>query len=1260
VKKTQLVMCLSSAFLLCAISAHAQQSRQVLHSHVRPLVASGQAVPVGLLPPTQHLGLAIMLPLRNQSELTSLLDRINDPSSPDHRHFLTVAQFTEQFGPTEQDYQAVVDFAKGNGFTVTDTPANRMLVDINGSVAQIEKAFHVAMTVYQHPTENRTFYSPDREPSLDLSVPVAHIAGLNNFSLPRPMVTKAASGQTIHGNAIGSGPGGAYLGSDMRAAYYGGTALTGSGQAVGLLEFDGYNLSDVSLTFGNAGQSYNVPINNVLLDGASAGANGDDAEEVLDIVQAISMAPGLSQVRVYIAPPVNDVDIFNAMAAENIAKQLSCSWLWYPEDPSSDDPIFQEFAAQGQNLFIAAGDYGAYTNFSLPYHYPAEDAYVTAVGGTELTTNGAGGPWESETAWNDGGYASGGGISPDGIAVPTWQASVANSANQASTTLRNVPDVAAEADTDNYSCDLGVCDGGWGGTSFAAPRWAGFLALVNQQAVAAGQSPVGFVNPALYAIGLSSSYDSDLHDIVSGNNDVTAGVLGGFNAVPGYDLVTGWGSPNGQNLIDALPAPNFALSASPRSLTIIQGRPGGAAAIALSVANGFTGSVSLAASGLPGGVTASFSPSSISGSGTSKLTLKANDSVTSGNATVTVTGTSGSLAATTTIALSIDFALSVSPGAQTVTAGRGVSYKTTLTMKSGLNGSVNLNVTGLPAGATGTFTPPSLSASGTSSLTISTTGTTPTGTYTPAITATNGNLTQTANVTLVINVGSDDFTVAASPAAVTIGQLAGDSSGDSTLTITSQNDFSSQVTLSATGLPAGVTAVFSPNPVTPAADRSVTSVLALSEVTWPAPYGIFPVTVTGTSGYQVATADLSLTVDPLLFVLGVGDGDRIMAPGSSISLVADIASSSSFSSPITFSVTGLPNGVTGVFSPNPMTPAIGWGTSTLTLTASPTATTGSFSFTITATSGAFSQRLVLTLTIRSSGFTLSASPASLDVTQGGSKTSTITVTSLNGFGGLVGLGFLSLPDGVTASLRSTRLIPPPNGSVSTTLKLTASSAATTGTLPLTLSGSFYDAGNISFFDTSTPISLTVSGSGPSYVTLSSAFNREGIFYDGGELRNVTNGLDTHGHAYSANLLSGWSDSWDNTPFAIDLFTGANNVLSGTGQTIPLQPGKFSALRMLGTAVNGQQTSQTFTITYTDGSTTKITQSLSDWEKPQNYAGESEAFSMPYVDNLFDGGRIPQTTYLYGYSFAINNTKTVTSVTLPGNSNVEVLALTLVP
>jgi subtilase family serine protease len=718
------------------------------------VVASGQAAPVGVLPASQRMNLAIMLPLRNQAELANLLDRLYDPTSPNYRQFLSVAQFTEQFGPTVEDYQAVITFAKANGFTVTDTPANRLLVDINGTVAQIQNAFHVVMTVYQHPTENRRFYSPDREPTLDLSVPISHIAGLNDYSIPKPMLKKASASGALKSNASGSGPQGAYRPSDMRAAYYGGTALTGAGQSVGLLEFDGYEIADVKSDMG--GESYSVTITNVLVDGGTAGSDGDDGEQAIDIAQPIGMAPGLTSVRVYIAPSttsigVGDVDIFNKMATDNISKQLSCSWGWTPEDASSDDPIFKEFATQGQNLFVASGDAGAYTgNNNIDESYPAEDVYVVAVGGTDLTTKGAGGPWESETAWSD----SSGGPADDGFAIPSWQVGVANSSNDASTTIRNLPDVAAEANFDNILCDDGTCYyNEYGGTSYAAPRWAGYLALANQQNVTNNGTTLGFLNPLIYPIAFGSSYDSNFHDITSGNN--------GYPAVTGYDLVTGWGTPNGATLINTLTGsatPSFTLSDSPSSLTIAAGGASGTTTITVTDLNGFTGSVSLAASGLPSGVSAAFGANPTTG--TSTLTLTASASATTGTKTVTITGTSGSLVATTTLALTVSAA------------------------------------------------------------------------------------------------ASPNFTITASPASLAVKQ---GGKGTSTIRITSKDSFSSATTLSTTGLPSGVTAAFSANPVTPPANSSATSTLTLT-VSATAATGKATITVKGTSGSLSHSATFALTV----------------------------------------------------------------------------------------------------------------------------------------------------------------------------------------------------------------------------------------------------------------------------------------------------------------------------------------------------------------------------------------------------------------
>jgi len=829
-----------------ATIGQAQQSRQRLHHHVRHAVSNGETALVGSLPSEQRLNFSIVLPLRDQAGLNALLKQIYDPASPNYRHFLSVAQFTEQFAPSAEDYQSVVDFAKANGLTVTGRSVNRLVVPISGSVEQIEKAFNVKMNNYQHPTEKRTFFSPDREPSLNLSAQVAHIAGLNNFSIPHPMVTKAATAQGLVNSAVtGSGPGGSYLGSDMRAAYYGGAALIGSGQTVGLVEFDGYNISDVNDTFGNAGQSYSVPIYNVLLDGATGSpVSGDDVEETLDIVQAISMAPGLSQVRVYIGIGSNDADILNAIASENLAQQVSISWMWSPDDPATDDVFFQEMAAQGQSVFAAAGDWGSYPSSIKPDYYPAEDAYVTAIGGTRLITSGAGGSWNSETAWVD----SGGGISPDGIPIPSWQAGVANAANRGSTALRNVPDLAAEADFDNYACDMGTCQGTWAGTSFAAPRWAGFMALVNQQAVADGIQAVGFINPAIYAIGEGSSYSGNLHDIMSGDN--CAGGSPCYSAVPGYDLVTGWGSPNGQNLIDALAGSEvlgFTLVPSPGGLSINQGSFS-TTTINVYDRGGFSGNVDLSMSNLPSGVSATWGTNPTSGN--SVLTLTASATASLGTASLTIIGSSGTLTATTLLSLTVNppasFTLSANPSVLRIKPGISGTTTVTVTDQYGFTGLVVLAASNLPSGVTATWgTNPT---AGTSVLTLTASTTAAIGTATVTIT---GSSTGAPTAATTLSFAVIPFTLSDSPVGLIVAQGA---SRTSTVTVNHTSGFAGSVTLAATGLPSGVAATWGTNPT------SGTSLLTLT-ASATASLGETTVTITGSSpGVPSATTTLALLV----------------------------------------------------------------------------------------------------------------------------------------------------------------------------------------------------------------------------------------------------------------------------------------------------------------------------------------------------------------------------------------------------------------
>ncbi len=159
--------------------------RQTLRGHV-PAAVTGLA-PVGRLPATQRLNLAIALPLRNQEALDELLRQLYDPASPRYRQYLTPAQFAAEFGPTAQDYEAVAAFAKAHRLSVKDRYSNRLVLDVSGAVSDIENALHVTMRTYRHPTEPRTFYAPDTEPSLDLAMTVSHIHGLDNYAPPEAL-----------------------------------------------------------------------------------------------------------------------------------------------------------------------------------------------------------------------------------------------------------------------------------------------------------------------------------------------------------------------------------------------------------------------------------------------------------------------------------------------------------------------------------------------------------------------------------------------------------------------------------------------------------------------------------------------------------------------------------------------------------------------------------------------------------------------------------------------------------------------------------------------------------------------------------------------------------------------------------------------------------------------------------------------------------------------------------------------------------------
>ncbi|WP_080410258.1 S53 family peptidase [Burkholderia ubonensis] len=542
--------CSLSLALFLALGATASHAAEVLTRHVRAGTSIAMAAPVRDFPADQRMVLDVVLPLRDRKGLDAFVADVTNPASPNFRHYLTPAEFSARFGPTQTDYDSTVQYLVKHGLTLTGGSRDGMDVQVSGPASVIEAAFNLRLHYYRHPTEGRLFFGPDREPTTSMDVPLWHVSGLDNYSIPHPLFVKKGDYAKAHGISpdsivtratTGSGPLASFLGSDMRAAYYGGAGLTGAGQHLGLLEYAGTELADLDTYFRNIGQTNRVPITLLSTDGTATSCDPsvcDDGEQTLDMTQALGMAPGLASLTMYVGS--TDTAILSAMTTRNpLPMTIGCSWGWTPADPSTLDPYFEKMAAQGQSFFAASGDSSTWSTSNEAW--PADSAYVISVGGTDLTTGSAAGAWKAETAWSD----SGGGVSPDRIAIPSWQKirGVINSGNHGSTTYRNGPDVSANADFTFYVCanQTDCTANEFGGTSFAAPMWAGFIALANQQAAASRKAPVGYFNPLIYAQNqvngaLTPAYTAGFHDVASGTS-------GSYSAVKGYDLVTGWGSP---------------------------------------------------------------------------------------------------------------------------------------------------------------------------------------------------------------------------------------------------------------------------------------------------------------------------------------------------------------------------------------------------------------------------------------------------------------------------------------------------------------------------------------------------------------------------------------------------------------------------------------------------------------------------------------------------------------------------------------------
>ncbi|MGO9835901.1 MAG: protease pro-enzyme activation domain-containing protein [Polyangiaceae bacterium] len=587
---------------------------------------------VGPVPQSTPITLAFALPVQVPTSgpyagisLSALAQQISDPTNAMYREYISEADYAQYYSPSTTSYNNLTTFLQSAGFSVLNSYSDNELLDVTGTAGQLDQMLFAQLNYYLRP-DGSQFFAPDREPSLQLSptaLPILRVAGTDNYVLP----TNGAPG-------LGSGTNGDLQGADFRNAYLGSCAtpnLNGAGQSIGLLEIGSFNFSDIEDYAQSVGIA-NPLITTVsftpqspwiaLTGGPPFTTAAGQVEPPEDIELALSMAPG-ADIVVYQAlqleyQGINLLDdILHGMAhlltGVPFSRQLSSSVMF-----SSDDGAQQSLnamAARGQSFFQCTGDAGAFI-WTSQDNRTADN--ITLVGGTTLVSFGnSAGAAPQESTYNDNGNANGAGgggffgpIPPSGLKpgtsglglaipgkdIPGYQTQNNNvfisTTNKASSLYRNFPDVSIVAgnpfdfiitNSNNVGNSTFV---NAGGTSASAPLWAGFMALVNQEAVALNtalpEGAGGFLNPTLYRLAsggaASTLYQICFNDVADGSfdtpqsgqpggvsegasetqlqiSDMEIGNLGngfgndfplpatGFQAVAGYDLATGLGSP---------------------------------------------------------------------------------------------------------------------------------------------------------------------------------------------------------------------------------------------------------------------------------------------------------------------------------------------------------------------------------------------------------------------------------------------------------------------------------------------------------------------------------------------------------------------------------------------------------------------------------------------------------------------------------------------------------------------------------------------
>ncbi|HZR36111.1 MAG TPA: protease pro-enzyme activation domain-containing protein, partial [Nevskia sp.] len=587
--------------------------------------AAGIAVPAGERYVSQaaedeQVDFALTLPWQHQDELNALIQQLYTPGSPQYHKFLSSAQFDQRFAPSAAQYKTLKSLARQYGFTIRGESSSRTVLGVSAPASTVRNVLRSQLHALET-HEGQRYLAPDREAEVPfpLAAMGAEVAALNGHPLRTHLVNLGRARFDANGNVLsphaGTGSGGAYQPADIKTAYNV-NGIQNGGEAVAVYELSKATYTDAG-TYASKYGLHNPTLVQKTVDGGTTDTSG--AGEVMLDIEMIMAIANPATIYVYTGPnsSAGALDTYTQIANDNLVHEVSTSWgLDEASEGSSganaENTQFTKMVAEGMALFAAAGDCGAYDSggTTLNVDDPGSNPNVTSVGGTTLTTTSTQQytsevPWANPTDTNGGrcqkGSGGGGGISSLWN-IPSYQQGIVSNApsGQFSTTKRNVPDVSFDADPATGYLVYDSVDGGWlqfGGTSAAAPLWAGFWSLASHGAGRAA----GFANPTIYAIAKSSSkYASDFHDVTSGTNLH-------YNAVAGYDDASGWGSPNAGNLYaDVLTTIGGSSSSS----------SSGGGSSSSSSSSGGTGSSSSSSSS-SGGSSSSSSSSSSGGSSSS-------------------------------------------------------------------------------------------------------------------------------------------------------------------------------------------------------------------------------------------------------------------------------------------------------------------------------------------------------------------------------------------------------------------------------------------------------------------------------------------------------------------------------------------------------------------------------------------------------------------------------------------------------------------